>query len=134
MKKYFIYAFLAIMSAVMISCSDDEEILEPTVGYPDNEFAVPDDAIGPEAEKRRDFYASTGINLLYSEVLSREYVGLDAFGDEVWKENKVDFRYNLTSMSDMGPEFVEFESIEDKKAAAEFVEQYIYILISRGLA
>lgn len=126
MKKFLIYAFLAVMPVVMISCSDDEEILEPTVGYLDNEFAVSADATGPEAEMRRDFYASTGINLLYSEVLSREYVGLDAFGDEVWKENKVDFRYNLTSMSDMGPEFVEFESIEDKKAAAEFVEQYIY--------
>lgn len=109
----------------VMSCSDDSEILEPTVGYVDNKFAVPADATGPEADLRRDFYASTGTNLLFSEILDREYVGLDAFGEEVWKEHKIDFTYNLTSKSDIAPEFTEYDDLESKRQAAEFIKQYI---------
>lgn len=81
---------------------------------------------------RREFYSTNGINLLFSEILEREYLGKDAFGDDVWKEHKVDFRYGLTSMGDKEPLFTEFDNDNDKRAAIEFVEEYILPHIVKG--
>ncbi len=131
MKRYIVYGLVLLMSVPLVSCSDDDnEILEPSTEFNDNKYAVTEDATGPEADLRREFYRSTGINLLYSEILSREYVGLDAYGEEIWKEDRVDFRYNLTSMNDVAPEFTEFDSTEARRIATEYVEEYIYPHIS----
>lgn len=125
LNKISIYGFIAVMSLSFLACSDDDELLEPTVGYNDNWFAIPDDAPGPEVELRRDFYKKTGVNLVFSDLLGREYLGVDAYGDEVWKDITIDFKYNLTSYYDVGPEFTEYETIEQKREAVEFVEEYI---------
>jgi len=133
MRKIYFYGIIVFAAIGMASCSDDDaEILEPTTGYNDNKFAVPADATGPEADLRREFYADHGINLVFSEILEREYLGKDAYGDDVWKEHKIDFRYNLTSMSEEGPTFTEYDNIEDKKAATCFVEDYILPHISES--
>lgn len=126
MNRYIYAGILALSSLAFVSCSDDEELLEPSTGNKDNRFVVPADATGPEADLRREFYKSTGINLIFSDLLDREYVGKDAFGEDVWKDYKVDFGYNLTS-TDLGnpPIITELTSLEEKSEGVDFIKEYI---------
>lgn len=132
MKNYIIYGLIAVMTLSLSSCADDSEILEPTVGVVDNKFAVPDDATGPEAELRRKFYADNGSYLLFSDLIGHEYVGKDAFGQDVYKDEYIDFNYNLTSMNDAEIPYDFLESIEEKSMATSLIETYIYPHIKGG--
>jgi len=132
MKKYYIYMLMALSTVGFVSCNDDDEILEPSVGYVDNKFAVPEDATGPEAELRRSFYNRTGVFLMYDDLLSREYLGLDANGKEIWKEERIDFLYNFTDVDFDAPKFVFIETQEEKQAAADLIEEYIMPRIEGG--
>ena len=132
MKKYYIYGLLALSAVALSSCSDDEELLEPTANYIDNKFMVPDDATGPEAELRRQFFADNGIYLIYDDLLSRESVGTDANGQEIWQEERVDFLYDLTAYGTSAPKFDLLDNQEDKEAAAELIEKYILPHIEGG--
>lgn len=126
MNKYIIYCFLVLSAVSLSSCNDDDELLEPSTGIVDNKFAVPADATGPEADLRRQFYADNGTFLMFTDLLSHEYQGKDAYGDDVYKDEYIDFRYNLTSMNDVAPEFVFIDDIESKKEAASLIEDYIF--------
>lgn len=134
MKNYAIYGLFALMTAgfATTSCSDDDEVLVPSTGYVDNKFAVPDDATGPEADLRRQFYKDTGVFLMFDDLLSHEYVGKDAFGNDVYKDERIDFLYNLTSMGSTPPEMELLTDYNDMKAAAEIVKKYIYPRIEGG--
>ena len=125
MKKIFTYAFCALIGSSFAGCSDSDEILEPT-RQEENFYKVPDDATGPEAEVRRKFYNDNKVNLLFSDVLRREYLGKDAFGDDVWKEEKIDFRYNVTSYNENVEYSWElFDNDSDKSRAAELISRYL---------
>lgn len=131
MNKYILTCFVTAVSAGFISCSDDEEILTPTVDYIDNKFAVPDDATGPEADLRRDFYAKTGSYLIFSDLLSHEYQGT-VNGQDIYKDEYIDFNYGLTSMGSKGPIFEFIEDMDAKRQSAQLIEDYIYPHIEGG--
>lgn len=135
MNKYIIVGLLAIISMSFMSCSNDEEILVPTQGYIDNKFRVPDDATGPEAEIRRAFYNITGCNLLFNDLLSHEYKGKDANGDDVYVDEYIDFEYNLVGTggsSVNGPRFDYIEDIDVMRESANLIKTYIYPHIEGG--
>lgn len=132
MRKFFIYGLLAVSPVVVQSCSDDEEILEPSAAYVDNKFMVPDDVTGPEADLRREFYSSTGVYLMFDDLLSREYKGVDEFGQDVWQEERIDFNYDLTSYSTDPPRFEFIDSQEEKESAASLVKTQILSRIEGG--
>lgn len=132
MNKYAIYGLFAVAALSFSSCSDEEEVLEPTVGVVENKFAVPEDATGAEADLRRSFYKNTGVYLIFNDLLSRDLVGTDANGKDVYKEEWVDFTYNLTSIGDEPPIFEYLENDEDKKAGAELIEKYLYPHLEGG--
>ena len=132
MKKYAIYGLLALATVGFVSCSDDEEVLVPSAGYVDNKFAVPADATGPEADLRRKFYEDNGSFLLFSDLLAHEYVGKDAYGHDVYKDEYVDFNYNLNSMSSSDPEIELLTDLDDKKAAVDLIERYVLPRIAGG--
>lgn len=135
MNKYIIYGILSIVSLSFVACSDDEEILEPTQGYIDNKFYVPEDATGPEAEIRRAFYKKTGCNLLFHDLLSHEYMGTDANGEDVYVDEYIDFEYNLVGIggsSENRPQFGYIEDIDVMKKSAQLIESYVYPHIEGG--
>lgn len=131
MNKFFIFGLISICSFAFISCSEDEEILEPS-GVADNKFAVPSDATGPEAELRRDFFAQTGVYMMFDDLLSREYKGLDKDGNEIWAEERIDFAYDLTDYGLNPPKFVMLESQEEKERAASLIKTYVLPHIEGG--
>ncbi|MCI9172066.1 MAG: hypothetical protein HFJ92_03020 [Muribaculaceae bacterium] len=108
------------------SCSDDEEILEPSVGVVDNLFAVPDDATGPEAELRRNFFKETGTYLMFNDLLSHTVIGQDAYGNDVYKDEYIDFTYNLTSSGGYAPIFEYITDDNAKEAAADLFLKHMY--------
>lgn len=117
--------FLGAATMGLSSCKSDEEQLLPDTEYNDNKFEVPSDATGPDADLRRDFYTQTGVYLLFTDLLDRVYVGTDAYGDEVWRDDRVDFNYNLTSSGSENPVFTELSSYEMRKEAADFIIDYV---------
>ena len=132
-SKLFIYGLLALSSVAFASCSDDEELLEPSSEYVDNKFAVPDDATGPEADLRREFFASTDVYLLFDDLLSREFKGVDEFGGEIWQEERIDFIYDLTSYGFNAPRFEYIETQEDKEIATSLVRENILPRLEGGI-
>ena len=132
MKKYVIYGLLTLTTAGFTSCSDDDEVLVPSTGYVDNKFAVPSDATGPEADLRRQFYEQTGSYLLFTDLLAHEYAGKDALGNDVYRDEYVDFNYNLTSMGSTPPELEFLDDMEDKRSAAELIKKYVFPRIEGG--
>lgn len=124
MKKTIIYGLLAVIGLSSVACSDDEELLEPT-RIEDNHYRVSDDETGPEADLRREFFDKTKVNLLFSNILRRTYVGKDAFGDDVWHDETIDFNYNITNYGVSLYDFEFFDTDEEKIAAAEIVEKCI---------
>lgn len=128
MNKYILFGVLSLVSVSFMACSDDEEILEPTKGYVDNKFAVPDDATGPEAEIRRNFYAKTGSHLLFNDLLSHEYVGKNNLGEDVYADEYIDFEYSFVGLGGDSSKKAKFDYIEDTdkmREAAQLVESYI---------
>lgn len=106
------------------SCSDDEEILEPSNNV--NLFAVPDDATGPEAELRRNFFKETGTYLMFNDLLSHTVIGQDAYGNDVYKDEYIDFTFNLTSSGDYPPIFEYITDNNAKETAVNLFMEYIY--------
>lgn len=118
MKKTIIYSLVLLFGVQFTACKDDE-VLTPS-GINDNVFAVPDDATGPEADLRREFYKETGIYLLFDENLRTTVVGKDSQGNDIIKTETVDFAWDFTSYDD----YLIYESgyitdIEDMRKAAD---------------
>lgn len=132
MNKYIIYGFMLLSGVFATSCSDDEEILEPSVGVVDNLFAVPDDATGPEAELRRNFFKETGTYLMFNDLLSHSVIGQDAYGNDVYKDEYIDFTYNLTSSGGNPPVFEYITDDNAKKVAADLFLKYMYPHVEGG--
>lgn len=131
MNKYIIAGMIMTVSAGFASCSDDEEILTPSPDVVDNKFIVPDDATGPEADLRRSFYDKTGTYLVFTDLLSHEYVG-NVNGKDVYKDEYIDFTYNMTNTGEHAPVFEFLEDIDSKREAVKLIEEYIYPRLEGG--
>ncbi|MCM1050762.1 MAG: hypothetical protein NC349_02265 [Paenibacillus sp.] len=124
MNKYIIYGFMLLSGVFATSCSDDEEILEPSDNV--NLFAVPDDATGLEAELRRNFFKETGTYLMFNDLLSHTVIGKDAYGNDVYKDEYIDFTFNLTSSGGNPPIFEYITDDNAKETATNLFLEYIY--------
>lgn len=98
MNKISIYGFL-LMAAIQFTACSEEEALTPS-GSNDDFFSVPADATDPESVLRRNFYEETGIHLLFSELLRSTVVGVDDDGNDIVRNETIDFRWSLTSYND----------------------------------
>lgn len=124
MKKLIIYSLALIAGMQFTSCKDDE-VLTPS-NTNDLLFAVPADATGPEADLRREFYKNTGIHLIFDEVLRSEVVGKDSQGNDIVKNETVDFAWNINNYDD----FLDYEGgyitdIDDQRKAADLFMKYV---------
>lgn len=111
-------------SALLAACSEDE--LTPTPGNEPNYFAPAANATDAESVLRRNFYEEERVYLLFNEVLHREQIGTDSYGDPIYKEVKVDLDYNM--VGDGNNNRFEYEYITDpleQERAAQFVQEHI---------
>lgn len=113
-------AFIAIF--LLGACSEDE--LTPS-GANDNKFAVPEGQDDAASRLRKEFLDKNNIHLLFNDTLSKEYIGKDAFGDDVWDVETIDLGYNLTASSSDTYSFEYLKEEDDMKKAVELVEAQI---------
>lgn len=104
------------------ACSEDE--LTPS-GANDNKFAVPEGQNDAVSKLRKEFHDKNNIHLLFTDTLKREYIGKDAFGDDVWAVETVDLTYNLTASSGDNLSLEYLDEEEEMKNAIELVEKQI---------
>lgn len=105
------------------ACSK-EDALTPS-GEREDYFSVPENATGEEAELRRAFYAKYGVHLLFNDTLRHEPQGVYADGAPLWFTETIDFNYGLTDVTYTNDRYEYLQSLEDKKKAIEFTEDYI---------
>lgn len=130
MKKIY-YTLLVFVGLTLLAACDKEETLEPS-GANDNFFRMPDDRQDAEAALCRDFLEKNGIYLLCNDTLRKEYLGKDAYGDDRWQVELVDFDYNLTSLGDQKATYDFLETMEEKRKAAKLIEDEILPHIEGG--
>lgn len=122
--RYFSIVSLAVcMSLCISSCSEEDEL---TPSYADkNLFEIADDDNSEDAPLRRKFYADNGVYLLFNDTLRHEYVGKDAFGNDVYDTETIDFGYNITGTDITEYRFEYCSTLAEKQVFASFVEDYI---------
>lgn len=124
MRKYInISTVVCLIAALFCSCSSDED-LTPS-GANDNYFKVSEADRSEDAALRRQFYEKNGIYLLFNDTLRHEYVGKDVAGEDAYFNELIDFNYNLTDVGSSDFDFSYITSLSEKKAAVDFVENYI---------
>lgn len=122
---------LGCFAGVLMFTACSEEELTPS-GANDNPFAVPAEQSDETSQIRREFYEHNNIHLLFSDVLRKEYMGKDANGNDIWKEETLDLDYNLTSDAGKDMELIFIEEPEAQREAAALVEKYILPHLAKG--
>lgn len=126
MKNSLKYASTLLMGILFFSSCEKEDALEPS-GADEIAFFVPEDATDAESVLRRDFYKETGVHLLFNEVLRKEYVGVDSYGEEVWKTETVNLNYIMSGNSKrLDYNFTYLETQEEKVEATAFVRERLF--------
>ena len=124
MKK--IYFAILLTAIGLLSCSKEDwfENIQPEINF----FAVSDDAVGPEADLRRNFFEKTGIYLLFNDTLGvREKPVIS--GEVVSDWQIIDLLWNMNTGSSYPDslEFTYYSDLEQKQAAAHFVQNEILV-------
>ena len=126
MKKLTIYTLALITALQFTACSDNDDILTPS-DYNDDFFGVPADAVGPEADLRREFLRETGSHLLFTDTLRSTLIGVDPNGKNIYEHETIDFAWNLTSYDDYydwKPSYLK-DDIENKRKSADLFRENI---------
>lgn len=109
---------IAVGSALLCSCSDDDETLTPGMSIP-NFFEVPENDNSEEAQIKRSFYNNTGIYLLFNDTLATY---TDSHGTE--RIETVDFGWSLTASTTQTVRFEYFDDDSRKKEIADKIERF----------
>ena len=116
---YIKYLILAVISSfALCGCSDDDEKLTPSAGYP-NFFLPADTDNSQEAVLRRDFYKNTGIYLVFNDTLATY---TDDYGIE--KTETLDVGWSITSYLPTYPEWDYIETFAEREAAIKSLDKY----------
>lgn len=131
MKKIIYGLGLASLCMILIACSKEDDP-QPS-GIYDNAFAVPDDATDETSILCRNFHERTGIYLLFNDTLSRQLIGKDPYGKDIWKVETVDFNYNLTSDAGETYRFSYIEKLDGMRSVIDFLENRIIPHLGDGI-
>lgn len=122
--------FMAAAASVgLTACSGDEEVLNPSPAEV-NPFFIDASSNDPEDCIRREFYEETGIHLLFSDTITKKFDENGKFVGEL-----MDFDWNFTSDGSGTYRYSYFESIDDKRAAAEMFKKHFvpYVNVDGGM-
>ncbi len=129
-RKHFTY-LTGILTGLLLFTSCDEDHLTPS-GATDNFFTVPEGLTDEVSELRRQFYDKNHLHLIFNDTLSKESIGKDAFGNDIWKVETVDLNYNLTSNSNKTINIEYFSDAASMKSAIALVERFVLPHIKGG--
>ena len=110
---------LFLAGSLFAACSSEDQLIPSHFDV--NVFA----ASGQDSVLQHNFFESVGSYLLFKDTLSREVVGIDKDGNTLYHYETVDIGYSLTGLSNNRYSYKYLQTLEDKKAAAEFLENRI---------
>jgi len=134
MRKYVLYVS-ALFCIGMGACSEEDGLTEefdPRASY----YMPAESATDEESVLRRDFFKEENCYLLFHDTLSKEPLGPDYNGVMRYKIETIDLSYilgaSIPSVSS-GYEFEFLSSVEEKKAAVDFVKSQLLSHFSASL-
>ena len=102
---------------------------------PNTFFEPAPDAHDEESQIRRDFKKKYGAYLLFNDTIQKQFLGFDINGDSVFKVECVSIDYTIGQTAYAGNkyDYLYLSTLEDKKTAVEFLEQYVLSHITNKL-
>lgn len=123
MKNISIIFYMGLFLLSFSSCSK-EDSLEPT-GAEKNYFAPDENATDEESVLRRDFYQKNNCYLLFNDTLRHEELGANTDGVMQYFTETLDIAYVMSSSTQYAYQYDYITSIDDKRNAVSFVENYL---------
>lgn len=131
MKTNYIYGYILSLILLFAACSNEDE-LQPS-NEKDNYFAVSDDATDPESQLRREFHKQEGIHLLFNDTIRHEYIGKDAYGDDIYFTELIDLGYTLNALNTNKYRYESFLTQGEREASVKFLQERILSKINNSL-
>lgn len=128
MKKYSIFIILAVF---ILSCKK-ESILEPSL-KDINWFEIVDDPQDPLKHKAYNIYKEIGLPIFYNDLLGTENRGVDANGNPIIFEKRLDINYTISgsTVAPIQKQFVLLEDEKDIDAGLDFVKNNLFKTIPK---
>ena len=118
-----ILLYMIALAGCLCACQQEDE-LSPS--HTPNPFAPLPGASDEESELRARFYEATGCYLLFNDTIRREYKGLDENGKPFYETELVGLEYTLTSVGLSRFEFDYLQTLEQKRRAAQFLQNDLF--------
>lgn len=134
MKKYMIYLSVLLCMGVAACSEEDRLTAEPDERA--SMFLPAESATDEESVLRRRFFEEEKSYLLFDDTLAKKPLGVDYNGDMRYELETIDLDYILGGAGQSSSsryEFVFLSSIEEKRAAVEFVKSELHAHLSASL-
>lgn len=127
MKRiFYICSIFAFMILGLTSCSKEDD---PSFNFSDprDGFYPSEDATDEISVLRRDFYNETGSFLLFNDTLSHVYIGKDLNGEDCYKNELLDIRYEVgqTNTATYKPTYSYLNTSEECSNAVAYLKTFI---------
>ena len=134
MKRYKLnYLCFMLLVGVLASCAGEDE-LTAIEDKTTNHFAPDPDAMDEESVLRRNFYDEEKCYLLFNDTLQSEKLSTSYAGNDAYFVETVDLGYKIGATSTYNQyQFQYMQSIEEKEAAAAFLQEYIMPHLGKSL-
>jgi len=126
MKKIVLFIQAFFLMSALVSCNSEDN-LEADIHDP-NVFFEPDpNAQDEESVMRRQFKSKYGSYLLFNDTIQKNFLGFDINGDSVFRVElvSVDYTIGQTAYANNGYTYLYLSTIQEKKDALDFLEQYV---------
>lgn len=118
-----ILLYTIALAGCLFACQQEDELVP---SHTPNPFSPLPGASDEEAKLRAGFYEATGCHLLFNDTIRREYKGLDENGKPFYETELVGLEYTLTSVGASRFEFDYLQTLEQKRRAAQFLQNDLF--------
>ena len=134
MKRVISVIQIIIFVSGLLSCSGEDSV-EVNIHDPNAFFEPNPNVSDEESQIRRAFTEKYGAYLLFNDTIQKNFIGYDINGDSVYRVELVSIDYTIgqTAYASNKYTYHYLSSIEDKKEAVAFLEQYVLIHITNKL-
>lgn len=126
MRKLVYILQAVILLTAFYSCNGEDN-LEADIHDPNAFFEPKPSAQDEESAIRRQFKEKYGAYLLFNDTIQKNFLGFDINGDSVFKVEtlSIDYTIGQTAYANNAYTYLYLSTIEEKKAAVDFLEQYV---------
>ncbi len=122
---------MAVLSlAAVFGCSEEMEYTDSTLRY--NDFLRPEGESDEIYALQEEFYRDEKVYVLFSDTLSRQYLGDDLAGNPCYSYHVIDMAYSLTGYIQDKFKYEYLETDAEKRSAAQFIQEQLLPRLSEN--